>query len=261
MLFFTDLDRTLIYSKRFIQGAQSSAVLVESDGEKEIAFMTTGGLSLLRELASVMLIIPVTTRNYGECQRIGILRELGLRYLIINNGAEIFCDGKRDEEYCDMIKLEIENLEYGFDKALQIFFDAFGRQDVKLCRISDDFLWLVVMNSEDFDHSLLLEIADSLKNGGWTVAATGKKIYLIPCAISKWRAVRYLSKKIDCGPLVCAGDSMMDKEMVENADVGIVPFGSELYDIMPGAVKTSCPGIMAGEEILKFAKQIFEKLS
>ena len=258
MLFFTDLDRTIIYSKRFIQGPEDRAVLVESDGEKEIAFMTAGGLTLLHELAAAMPVIPVTTRNYRECQRINLLGELNLRYLIINNGAEIFCDGKRDDDYCDRIKREIGSLTYGFDEALEIFFDTFGRQDVKLCRLSDDFLWLVVMNSADFNHPLLCEINNRMRSGGWTVSATGRKIYLIPSVISKWRAVRYLSEKLDCGPVVCAGDSLMDKEMVENADVGIVPRGSELCNMLPGAIKTACPGVRAGEQILNIAKQIFE---
>jgi hydroxymethylpyrimidine pyrophosphatase-like HAD family hydrolase len=255
MIFFTDLDRTIIYSKRFIHSSEQ-VVLVERDGEKEIAFMTVKGLEILRELAGKITVIPVTTRNYLEYNRIQLLNELGLEYCIINNGAEILHRGKRDEDYSAMIKCEINRIPYDFDSALQKFFDVFNCKDVKLYRLSDGFLWVIVMKSDDFDRSLLSRLDEKMKVRGWSVSATGKKIYLIPSAISKWTAVRYLKEKLSNEPIICAGDSFMDKEMIENADIGIIPLESEIIGVLPSIRKTCSTGIKAGEEILKFVKDI-----
>lgn len=257
MLFFTDLDRTLIYSKRFVM-PEDDAVLVERDGDKEIAFMTARGLALLTALSQKLPIIPVTTRNYAECMRIDLLQTLPLRHLILNNGAEILMDGKRDADYCGMIKEELLSLGLSYDEALRIFFELFGSGRVKLHRISDDFLWLVVLYSEDYDHALLDAISERLSPGGWTVAATGRKIYLIPNPISKARAVRYLKEKLGGGFTICAGDSTMDKEMVESVDLSLVPNGSELAALLPTAEKTATAGVRAGEEILEAVRRCYE---
>ena len=257
MLFFTDLDRTIIYSRRFICDGDET-VLVERDGEKEIAFMTVRGVALIKKLAAKIPVIPVTTRNYAECMRIGLLKELGLRYLIINNGAEILCDGVRDADYQSGIQAALSALGCGFDEALRVFFDIFGNGGVKLHRISDDFLWLIVLYSEDYDRPLLKRVQERLAPEGWSVAATGRKIYLIPRTISKTSAVQYLTKKLGAGPIVCAGDSTMDMEMVEHADIGLVPNGSALCPLLPRAVKTVATGIRAGEEILETVLRIYE---
>lgn len=260
MIFFFDLDRTLIYSKRFINSADEKVVLVEQDGEEEIAFMTVGALEIFKELAATKKIIPVTTRNYNEYKRIRLLNEVDLEYSIINNGAEILHHGVREKEYCSMIKCEIGQLSYGFQWSLQKFLEYFDRKYIKLYRLSDDFLWVIVMNTESFDRSLILKLGEEISSAGWSVSATGKKIYLIPKNISKWRAVSYLKEKFQNEPIICAGDSFMDKEMVENADFGIVPLQSELAGMLPNVRSTSSPGIKSGEEILLFVKDIFKKI-
>jgi hydroxymethylpyrimidine pyrophosphatase-like HAD family hydrolase len=256
MIFFTDLDRTLIYSKKFIHNSEEKVVLVERDGDKEIAFMTVKGFEILKELTAKITVIPVTTRNYLEYNRIQLVNELAIEYCIINNGAEILHCGKRDEDYCTMIKHEINQLSYGFDSALQNFFDVFGHENIKLYRLSDNFLWVIVMKSEDFNRLLVAKLNEEMNVKGWSVSVTGKKIYLIPNAFSKWRAIRYLKDKFRDEPIICAGDSFMDKEMIENADIGIVPLESELCGILPSMRKTPSSGIRAGEEILMFTRNI-----
>jgi hydroxymethylpyrimidine pyrophosphatase-like HAD family hydrolase len=255
MAFFTDLDRTLIYSKRFINIPSDKVVLAERDGEKEIAYMTSCGLELLEDLSRKITIIPVTTRNHMEYKRIHILQKLNLKYYIINNGAEIYIDDKKDEKYSSLIKNEMKHLNYGFDTALQKFIDVFDKKSVKLYRLSDDYLWVIVINNEIFDLDSLEDLKKLMSKEGWQISRTGKKVYIVPNCISKWKAVKHLNDNYLHQPVISAGDSYMDMEMITNSEMSIIPRGCELEEQMPLSSLTKSSGIKAGEEILLYIKE------
>jgi hydroxymethylpyrimidine pyrophosphatase-like HAD family hydrolase len=258
MVFFTDLDRTLIYSKRFINIQSDKVVLAERDGDKEIAYMTDCGLEMLEDLSRKITIVPVTTRNYAEFKRIHILQNLYLKYYIINNGAEIYIDDKLDEKYSSLIKNEMEHLSYGFDTALQKFLHVFDKKSVKLYRLSDNYLWVVVINNEIFDYDSLADLKSSMLKEGWQIERTGKKVYIVPNCISKWKAVKYLNDNYLHQPIISAGDSYIDMEMIINSDMSIIPHGCELEEQMPLSRSTKSSGIKAGEEILLYIKKLWE---
>lgn len=255
MAFFTDLDRTLIYSKRFINIPFDKVILAERNGDKEIAYMTSNGLEMLEDLSSKITIIPVTTRNHMEYKRIHILQKLSLKYYIINNGAEIYIDDKMDEKHTSLIKNEMKHLNYGFDTALQNFLDVFDKESVKLYRLSDNYLWVIVINDEIFDFDSLTDLKKLMSKEGWQINRTGKKVYIVPNCISKWKAVKYLNDNYLHQPIISAGDSYMDMEMIINSEKSIIPRGCELDEQMPLSCRTESSGIKAGEEILLYIKE------
>jgi hydroxymethylpyrimidine pyrophosphatase-like HAD family hydrolase len=256
MAFFTDLDRTIIFSKRFIGSNDDDIVLAERDGEKEIAYITFAGLEALKDLSKKTTVVPVTTRNLAEYKRIHILNELNLKYYIVNNGAEIYIDGKTDKTFSDMIRKELGLLSYGFDVALQKFLNAFDLKTIKLYRLSDNYLWVIVVNPETFDFISLMDFKKAMLAKGWQISVTGKKVYIIPSCISKWNAVKYLHDNYLNEQIISAGDSYMDIEMVKNSEISFIPRGCELENLLPQSFITKSSGIRAGEEILTVVQKI-----
>ena len=87
-ILFTDLDNTLIYSRKtFIE----DKINVEIYNGEEISFMSKYSNELLCKLSAHLLIVPITTRTYPQYKRInfGILPE----YVLCANGGILLKNG------------------------------------------------------------------------------------------------------------------------------------------------------------------------
>ena len=69
MLYFSDLDRTLIYSKKFLKEDLKEVPIEKYEGEY-ISFMTEKSINLLREINEKNIFIPCTTRSIEQYERI-----------------------------------------------------------------------------------------------------------------------------------------------------------------------------------------------
>ena len=63
MIFASDLDGTLIFSKKHCEGITecTEIVLVEKNGQKEISYMTKKSVEILKAMSKLAIFIPVTT--------------------------------------------------------------------------------------------------------------------------------------------------------------------------------------------------------
>ena len=62
MIFFSDLDRTLIYSKNFIKDRDKLHCIEVLDG-KEISYISKDTIKLLKKVLQDKKFIPTTTRS------------------------------------------------------------------------------------------------------------------------------------------------------------------------------------------------------
>ena len=87
MMFVSDLDHTLIYSKRDLNGEK--AVPVEYIGEKPITYMTPQALELYWSLRtnSNFMFTPCTLRDYDQTMRISIIHDFLPKFMICENGG------------------------------------------------------------------------------------------------------------------------------------------------------------------------------
>ena len=120
MIFASDLDRTLIYSKRFIGDmCKDDLVAVETNNNKVTSFMTRESLDLLKEIASNVMLVPITTRTKDQYLRINIFEEeISNKYAVTTNGGSIFIDRKLDTDWDTMIKEKLKDCE-DIEKELQ----------------------------------------------------------------------------------------------------------------------------------------------
>jgi len=107
ILFASDLDRTLIYSKnsRGQEVNEQDYAAVEWIDEKPTAFMTNRGLQLFQHIASSINFIPVTTRTAEQYNRItGLFHTIEKpKYAIVSNGAVILENGNALTEWSDKV--------------------------------------------------------------------------------------------------------------------------------------------------------------
>lgn len=253
MIFASDLDRTLIYSNRFLNEESLTVPIrnVEVHNGRKISYMTEKAIALLRELADEMMFIPVTTRTVEQYQRIALFRdEIRPTYAITCNGGVVLNNGKIDEHWQDYVRAKIDG-------------SAASVEDVKR-KIEEtaDATWLESINVVDRFFVYLITISplspEQVKSytewadeHGWVFSLQGRKVYFIPSFINKWDAVHYVAEKVGRKTVFTAGDSNLDVCLIEQAKFGLIPRHGEAAVNFGHLGLTQQTGIFAAEEIIE----------
>lgn len=274
MIFATDLDRTLIYSKGFLEGVEVPCLNVEIYKEEPISYITEEAIRLLKEVNRALHLIPVTTRNLEQYKRITLFSEfIEPEIYIVNNGGTIFYKNQEDLEWSQRVIRKIEQLSISYDQVLQGFLQVY-KGPVERHKKSDDLIWLVLGDKDHIHWESIQVYKEQIAALGWNLDVNGRKIYLYPSFIRKWEALSYVRQKYYNEPMLCAGDSLFDLEMMQKADDGIMPCDAGLnlsgfdealkyetgsLDKVPAVCKpiktTQKTGIRAAEDILSYALQ------
>ena len=217
MIFFTDLDNTLIYSYKHNIGEEKIAV--ENYQGREISFMTAQSHLMLRKIKDRLRVIPITTRTVEQYRRI----DMGIgafEYVLCCNGGILLKDNEIAEKWygdsLNEIKDSLEELKkaYGFLKN-----DI--RRTFELRFI--DGLFIFTKCREPVQ--VCLELRDKLDCRLVDVMSNGIKIYVLPKVLNKGRAVKRLMKFFADERTMAAGDSEFDIALLNSADVGFAPCG------------------------------------
>ena len=248
IVFHTDLDNTLIYSYKHDIGEQKRCVEIYQG--REISFVTQETYQLLQRLSeqkSQVLIVPTTTRTIEQYQRI----DLGvgdLRYALVCNGGVLLVDGQEDTYwYRDSLEL-IRDSQSELDKALD-FLERDTRRSFELRFIKALFVFTKCEEPEavvnDLRKILDADVVDVFHNG--------TKVYVVPKALNKGKAVARFRSYIKADYVIAAGDSEFDIPMLEAADRGIA--APRLAQSYPFSDQIECPSM---EKL--FAESVLEKV-
>ncbi|MEH7251124.1 hypothetical protein V7111_03235 [Neobacillus niacini] len=256
MIIASDLDRTLMYSQRALEelGRPENVQLkpVEINKGKWAGYMTASSFSMLKEVNQHSLFIPVTTRTTEQFNRFIIFeKEIPLTYAITTNGAYILYKGEPLKDWTDQLTTQLKNgsaTEEELAAALKragMIFDGERKQAGKLF-----FYYLLNGLPSPLD---LMEIRELAGKYGWKVSLQGRKLYFIPNAISKGKALDYICNREGMEAIAGAGDSVLDWDFLKNCRYRFVPSHGELLKVKgPGEFTlTNQLGIAAGEEILE----------
>ncbi len=259
IMFASDLDRTLIYSKRAVQefsGDISDLKQVEIKGDKALSFMTSRAYELLCEIATRTLFVPITTRSNEQFNRLSLLREIPHLYAVTANGAHLFYKGKLVNEWEKTInrRLEIDVASVSELKYLLSSHDLVleGRE-----RIVDDLFFYYILSCPQ--DSLKLEKIHSLvADIGWRISQQGRRLYFVPNPVCKGEAIRYIKEREGIKTIVGAGDSRLDQDFLKLCDIRFVPRHGEIVanGLHDDYQITNSYGVKAGEEILVSARGI-----
>lgn len=270
-LIATDLDRTMIYSRNaFSTTAEIATVCVEHLEGAPLSFMTTAAALRMQSLTEPAAVIPTTTRTIKQFHRIQ-LPGAPWRYAITSNGGNILVDGVPDMRW----RIDIDTQVRATGATLsEISAELRGRIDdswVTKFRIADHLFCYLVVKPKAVPEGFLAEWDSWCRERGWSASQQGRKIYTMPDAVCKSRAVAEVRRRLlETGELstdartLAAGDGALDAEMLRSADCAIRPRHGELEQLNwthPNLTVTRASGILAGEEIIDWFLDAAPELS
>ena len=211
-ILFTDLDNTLIYSKK--TNIEEKIPVELYNGEIN-SFMSKYSYELLHKLNELLLIVPVTTRTYIQYGRI----DLGItpKYVLCANGGILLKDGiKSDKWYkesLDIVKPSSDERENAY---------AFLQKDKRRkfeCRNIDD---LFIFTKCDETEDVVKDLESRLDMTKVEVLYNKDKLYIMPKSLNKADTIKrfireYATEKVQ---MFAAGDTEFDAGMIELADIG-----------------------------------------
>ncbi|WP_413309298.1 hypothetical protein AA0X95_12550 [Bacillus sp. 1P10SD] len=256
MIFASDLDRTIIYSKRAMDDLEEHPVghpkLVEIKDGEQVAYMTKAAFLALEGLSQKSLFIPVTTRTTDQFNRLSIFNnEIECKYAITTNGAVILEHGKPIEEWTKNVKDRLK-MESVLEEELLSIFQSEGIHFDGLKKQAGKLFFYFILNSLPSKIEMNL-IHKLVKKVGWRISLQGRKLYFIPLAISKGSALEFLCQIEGAKAIAGAGDSILDWDFLRNCQYRFVPNHGELAQAADTSelIFTKSRGVCAGEEILQ----------
>lgn len=274
-LIATDLDRTMIYSHSALALGGPSAVAldaaphvgdadllcVEIYEHKPLSYVTRDAAALLRALAAVAVVVPTTTRTIAQFDRIE-LPGAPWRYAITSNGGTILVDGTPDRRWRAGIDAATRATGATLDQVTAELGRRIGDQWVRTFRVADELFCYLVVEPDAVPDGFLAEWDHWCREHGWGASQQGRKVYTMPNAVCKSRAVAEVRDRLTVervltpeATLLAAGDGALDAEMLVAADAAIRPRHGELEALgwqHPTVTVTDRSGIAAGEEILRW---------
>ncbi|MEU4316326.1 HAD family hydrolase [Nocardia sp. NPDC024068] len=255
----TDLDRTMIYSRNAFGPGEPETVCVEHFEGAPLSYMTAAAVVRLKELAAAAAVLPTTTRTIEQFRRIE-LPGAPWPYAVTSNGGNILVDGAPDPSWRAAIDAAVRA---GGASLAEVGAALRSRVDdswVLKYREADGLFCYLVVDPAGVPDDFLAEWDQWCRERGWSASRQGRKIYTMPQAVCKSRAVAEVRTRLRAAgdlepdaPTLAAGDGALDAEMLAAADHAIRPRHGELEELgwdHPGLTVTTATGIRAGLEIL-----------
>lgn len=249
MIFATDLDNTMIFSYRLIEGYKDIVSCVEYYNLKPITYMTYSAIEKIKKIADKIYVIPTTTRSISQFMRVELFS--CLKFAIVDNGGTILQNGNIDKTW----EKYIENIlgKYDFEYVLNVL-DKLPSITLKPRIIDGKF---VFTKSENIDLCKKILFSKIDKNK-WQLSFHGPKIYIVPIEITKKKALSYLNEQVICNNelIICAGDSNLDLSMLEYSDYGLISHNCELSNLKNDNLIQKGYGLNSADEILDFVSNL-----
>lgn len=247
----TDLDRTLIYSRRALGDDPPPLRAVEQRDQACASWMTTAAADRYARLAERVVVVPVTTRTPDQWYRVR-LPGPPPEYVVTANGGMLLVAGRPDRSWDATVAAQLSRVAP---------LDEIWRHVSQACRPE----WTVKLRNAHglFCYALLhrgrvpagfaAETAGWVEQRGWVQSVQGRRIYWVPRTLSKAAAVVEVARRVGCHEMVAAGDSLLDADLLATADRGLAVRHGELVAsgwTMPHVVVTEHSWVRAGAEVV-----------
>lgn len=244
-VFITDLDRTIVHSKNH------DFVCVEKYEDRNITFMTEKSLKDLSDLLKRddFIFIPCTMRKYHQTMRIDFIDKYKPKYMICENGAQIFIDGVLDKEWESHMRtvVEKESIQQGVLRIKELSLPV---KDV--LNINDFYIAISFYDEKSAKESFAK--IESLFEEPYKTTIVGRKMFVIHNKIDKVYSVQYLINKLNIENFITSGDSDVDKQFT-SLGISVLPKHASFKH--ENSYITNKSGIESTDEIIEFVKNHF----
>ena len=253
----TDLDRTMIYSRAALAlgGEQvlPELVCVEHYRGREASFMTCLAAARYAALAARVTVLPVTTRLPDQLARVR-LPGPPARFAVAANGGVLLVDGVADADWAAAVRRRLSGATPLAEVWAHLQRHCRPAWTKSLRDAGGLFCYAVVQRSE-LPGDAVAELTSWAAERGWQTSLQGGKLYWLPESLTKSAAVAEVARRSGCDRVLAAGDSLLDRDLLLGADLGIHPRHGELADTGWTAghvVCTDVAGVRAAEQILQW---------
>jgi hypothetical protein len=245
-----DLDRTLIYSREALgTGPEPPLRCVELYQDRPLSHVTEVAAARLELLAATALLVPTTTRTPEQYARVR-LPGRPPRYAICANGGRLLVDGVADAEWSARVRARTADCAAPAEVLARL--EAVRGDLAMRIRIASELFCYLVADRALPPAGWIRDLTGWCAERGWTTSVQGRKVYCLPRALTKSAAAVEVARRTGAAALLAAGDSLLDRELLETADAAIRPAHGEPAgsgrDAAPIRI-TAARGVRAGEEI------------
>lgn len=252
MVVFSDLDRSIIYSRKFLK-EDKKELEIEIYKNENISYISQKTIELIKKINKNMDFIPTTTRTIEQFKRINFSKyDIDFKYTITSNGANILVNGNVNEEYKNFIHERLKNSLY-IDDIINILKSYENIKGVKKLRKADDIFFYIVIDKEIFDLNSIKAFINRINVLNWETYINATKIYFIPKGLKKSTAIRYICDKYNYKYKFAIGDSIMDKDMLDFCDKSYILCHGDLVNYLNKKNKyliSNQGGFKGSEEVL-----------
>lgn len=254
LVYASDLDQTLIFSRRFLDAHKSEGdfICVERRDNTELSYMDREVRENLKRLAgdSRVVFIPATTRDLMRYNRVELWRGDAPEYAVVSNGGFILHNGEPIRKWSEIVTAGINHT---MRREITRYFETELKTRVTEVEFVDSiFLLCKVDDVSEFDGAIN-ELHRTYTD--WIFERQGHKCLAIPKKITKGSALKWLCENIlkpKC--VVTSGDGVLDMQMLGYGDYAFVPDNSPLR---PENVQVAVGGARSALKTMEF---IWEKL-
>ncbi|GAA1889906.1 HAD family hydrolase [Actinomadura bangladeshensis] len=258
VLVCSDLDRTLIYSAAAFaldgpDEAMPRLLCVEFYQGAPLSYMTEASARTLEVLPTAATLVPTTTRTPEQYRRVHLL-EKPPAYAICANGGHLLVDGEDDPEWAETVRSRVADGCAPLADVQHRLAQSSGDFVLKQRTASDLFAYTVVDRAA-LPAGWVEDLTGWCAERGWRTSLQGRKVYCLPACLTKAAAAEEVARRAGASTMLAAGDSLLDVELLEAADLSIRPAHGELHDTgwtSPRTTVTAARGIAAGEEIAEW---------
>lgn len=249
----TDLDRTLVYSRRSAGADPSDRCAVERRDGAATTWTTRRAARLLAALGDAATWVPATTRTRAQFSRL-VLPGVH-RWAVCAHGGVLLDHGVPDVAWAADVRRRLarsaplEEMAAGTERRIT----ALPPDVASALHLAEDLFLVTRLDPAGVPAGWAEELAGFAAERGWEALLGERKLHLVPHGLSKGAAVQEIRRRSAPGhDLLAAGDSRLDADLLLAADAAIRPAHGELHALgwhAPHVAVTTADGIRAGEEI------------
>ncbi len=235
MLFFTDLDNTVIYSHR--HKVPGKMIWVESLKDRPQSFVSERVYDFYTS-QDFLDVVPLTSRTCPQYERLtdmaGLFR---WRHALICNGALLLRDGREDEAWTEESFFISREDRPAYLKLYDLARAMLGEEAIVS---SGSFQFYM---KTDRAEELYGQIRSSADLSHLSIYRDARKVYCIPKSLDKGTAAERYRARFGHESYIAAGDSEFDIPLLRRADICLCP--EEMQDFPAKGVKRICRGLFS----------------